>query len=55
MTEKTETTKTATETDEPPKAESCCGSSAPKAKDLSKYDYRHKEHGQEGTRRKGCC
>jgi hypothetical protein len=33
----------------------CCGTQAPKPKDLSKYDYRNKEHGQEATRRKGCC
>jgi hypothetical protein len=48
---------------ETPKNESepkpCCGGGsggeAAKPKDTSKYDYRPKEHGQEVTRRKGCC
>ncbi|TWA87885.1 hypothetical protein FBZ83_101754 [Azospirillum brasilense] len=37
------------------KAEPCCEPEAAKPKNFSKYDYRRKEHGQEATRRKGCC
>jgi hypothetical protein len=49
-----------TQGDDKTTAKGCCGSAASepvtaKPKDLSKYDYRHKAHGEAATRRKGCC
>lgn len=42
-------------TTEETKTGSCCNSEASKDKDAGKFDYRPKEHGENATRRKGCC